>query len=233
MLKQVIILWGPPGSGKGTVSQYFQKKHSCIKHISLGSICRQYAAEDNPLGREIKNTIDAGNLVGITLIDKIIKKIFDNFINSNKENILILDGYPRNEKQFASFLDIYQNYVKYFNYYIYLFVIDKPILLERLLSRYVCSNNTCDRIFNFPNIKNKTIVCNNCSSLLIKRKDDEDSIIQKRLDIYFDEEKSIIKLLNNKLIPFIKINANQKIENIYQNMIELCLLSKIFHIEKA
>lgn len=217
--RKVVILFGPPGCGKGTVSEYLKQKRLDLKHISLGSVCRKLALEGSDLGKEVKSTIDKGNLISIELVNKIIKKIFDDFVahEDSEKIILLLDGYPRNVEQFVSFFSLYQDYKSYFNYHIFLFQIDHAILIKRLLSRYICSNVECDKIFSIENYLD-SIICNICSSSLYKRADDSYDVVNKRLEMYLLEEGNVLRLLRNKSVVFDTIDADNSVQEIYKKI---------------
>lgn len=217
--KKVVILFGPPGCGKGTISQYLKEKRLDVSHISLGSICRKLALEGSDLGNAVKSTIDKGNLISIELVNKIIKKIFDDFVahEDSEKIILLLDGYPRNVEQFVSFFSLYQDYKFYFSYYIFLFQIDHNILIKRLLARYICSNVECEKIFSIENYLD-SIVCNICSSYLYKRADDSCDVVNKRLEMYLLEEGNVLRLLRNESVFFHTIDANNSVQQIYKTI---------------
>jgi adenylate kinase len=90
-----MILFGPPGVGKGTQADNMVKNFNLYK-ISTGDLVREEIKKNTDLGRKIKSKIDQGLLVSDDIISDIIVKIL-----SNKKNIngLIFDGYPRNLNQ--------------------------------------------------------------------------------------------------------------------------------------
>ncbi len=90
-----IILFGPPGAGKGTQSEFISKKYNLFQ-LSTGAILRKEIKNRTKLGNEISSIINSGSLVS----DEIVKKLVENFISEKKyQNRLIFDGYPRNLTQ--------------------------------------------------------------------------------------------------------------------------------------
>ncbi len=85
-----IALFGPPGAGKGTQSQYLVEKYN-LTYISTGDILRAEIAEDSDLGKKAKDTIAAGKLVSDDLIVQIIEKR----IRAEKKDGILFDGFPR------------------------------------------------------------------------------------------------------------------------------------------
>ena len=83
-----IILLGPPGSGKGTVSEKLVKDFS-LKHVSPGVLLREEVAKETTIGKDIKQIIESGDLVPDQLVVEIVK------LEINNKNNYILDGFPR------------------------------------------------------------------------------------------------------------------------------------------
>jgi len=87
-----IIIFGPPGAGKGTQSKFISERYNLFQ-LSTGSILRNEIKNQSKLGKEISSIISDGSLVS----DDIVKRLVENFISNNKyKNRLIFDGYPRN-----------------------------------------------------------------------------------------------------------------------------------------
>ena len=96
-----IILFGPPGAGKGTQAKYLVKKLNSFQ-ISTGEMLRNEIKKDSEIGKKITNSMNDGKFVNDEIVNKIIKEtIFD----PKKKNKLIFDGYPRSLSQ-AKNLDL-------------------------------------------------------------------------------------------------------------------------------
>lgn len=94
----IIILLGPPGSGKGTQANFIQNKLS-IPHLSTGDILRQSVKNETDLGNKVKNIMAKGELVSDDLVLDVIK---ERVSQSDCDQGFILDGYPRNITQAES-----------------------------------------------------------------------------------------------------------------------------------
>jgi adenylate kinase len=97
-----VILFGPPGGGKGTQSEFIVKKYNLFQ-LSTGEILRKEIKNKTKLGKEISSIINSGSLVS----DDIVKKLVEAFISDKKyKNRLIFDGYPRNLIQTKTLQDL-------------------------------------------------------------------------------------------------------------------------------
>ena len=98
-----LILFGPPGSGKGTQASLLAKKNK-IPHLSTGEILRSKLMEEDNLAKEISQLISDGNLVPDSIINPIVA---DQLISNHCKNGFILDGYPRNKSQSNFLIDFF------------------------------------------------------------------------------------------------------------------------------
>lgn len=181
MIEKIFILIGPPGSGKGTLSDYVVKNFPDYIHLAPGDIFRDNIRNNTPLGQEIKTTIEKGLLVSNIIVSKIMK---DAIFTSGKKNI-ILDGYPRSVEQNESFLKMMnlQPTVKIHAIFIN---ITNELILKRLVNRIICSK--CGEVYNTilltPKVKN---VCDKCHGILVKRSDDNQTTILDRIKVFYDQ----------------------------------------------
>ncbi len=90
-----IVIFGPPGAGKGTQSKFIVEKYN-LYQLSTGELLRNEIKNDSSLGKKISSIIDKGNLVS----DEIVANLIEKFIsNNNYKNRFVFDGYPRNLSQ--------------------------------------------------------------------------------------------------------------------------------------
>ncbi len=136
-----IVLFGPPGSGKGTQSEKLIEKFSLV-HISTGDILRAEVAAQTELGFKAKTIMDSGILVP----DEVVIGMIENKIKSNKEaNGFIFDGFPRTVAQAEALDKILETYKLKVNYMV---ALEVPIelLIERLLGRAKVSGRADDTL---------------------------------------------------------------------------------------
>ena len=122
-----IILFGPPGAGKGTQSKYLVKKLNAFQ-VSTGDLLREEIIKNSDIGKAITNDMKNGKFIS----DDIVNKLIENLISDpQKKNKLIFDGYPRSLSQ-AKNLEILLNNSNQ-NIALILFLnVDKETILKRL-----------------------------------------------------------------------------------------------------
>ncbi len=96
-----LILFGPPGSGKGTQASLLAKNNN-IPHLSTGDILRFKLKQDDNFAKELSNIMSDGNLVSDSIINPIVA---DKLLSNDCKNGFILDGYPRNKYQSNFLID--------------------------------------------------------------------------------------------------------------------------------
>jgi len=179
-----ILLFGPPGAGKGTQSALLIEKNG-FAHISTGDILRAAIKNKTALGMEAKVVIDKGDLVS----DEIVVGLVDEAISDLASKPFILDGFPRTVAQAESLDGILSKMDKKIDKSIFLDV-KTDFLVKRLSGRRVCRG--CGASFHIEANPTKVDgVCDKCGGETYQRADDEPTSISKRLDVY---EKSTAPL---------------------------------------
>ncbi|MFX1366572.1 MAG: adenylate kinase family protein [Promethearchaeota archaeon] len=184
-----LILFGPPGAGKGTFSGQIKKILPDIEHISTGDIFRENLKNNTPLGVKAKEYMDKGELVPDSLTNEIVKDRLDKI----KDKSWMLDGYPRNMGQ-VEFLETIAEIDL-----LLLLEVSRDIIKKRILGRYGCKN--CGEIYNRytlpPKVEGK---CDKCGAEIKfeQRSDDNEETLKSRLDTYEKNAKPIIKYYKKK-----------------------------------
>jgi len=218
-----LIIFGPPGSGKGTYSAKLKEKLG-IEKISTGDFFRAEVKKQSELGRKVEDYLKQGLLVPDEIVIEVVKDIIDKI----KDNF-ILDGFPRTVRQAEWLL----NYTK-IDAVIKINVHDE-ILIEKISARRICSNPNCDGNYNIafidkvidgihyylpPLLPKNDMKCDKCGSPLIQRDDDKPEVVKKRLEIYHRQTKPVEDFLRKSGVKFIEIWMNKEPEKIANEIIE-------------
>ena len=206
-----IILFGPPGAGKGTQATKIVKKFNLHK-VSTGDLLREEIKNNTDLGNKIKSMMDTGSLISDNIINDLITKVI-----SNKKfyNRLIFDGYPRNLKQAKNLDSQIKKYKQKISCVLSLNV-DKESIIKRISGRQTCVN--CRLIFNeyyYP-ASSKNHSCD--PKFLNKRSDDNKKTIINRFETYLNKTLPILDFYKEQNL-FHQINGMAKIDQIFD---EIC-----------
>jgi adenylate kinase len=191
------IIFGAPGSGKGTYSAML-KEILGVEVISMGDIFRVMLMEKSIVGRIIKSYVEAGLLVPDIIVIEVLKEAIS---HGPKGKGFVLDGYPRTLAQAQALEEIAK-----INVVIQLVVPDW-IIIERLSSRRICRD--CGQVYNLRFLKPKIEgVCDKCGGSLYQRSDDNPEVIQMRLDVYDKETNPLLNYYKAKDVPLIAHTAD-------------------------
>lgn len=191
----IIIMLGAQGTGKGTVAGIISNEIG-IPQISTGDIFRKNISENTNLGIEANKYISKGNLVPD---DITIPMVEDRLNWEDAKNGAILDGFPRTINQAEKLEEILNKIGKKVDLVINL-VTPKEEIIERMLTRRVCTNQECKATYNTKlNPPKKEGVCDKCGALLKQRDDDSDpEAIKRRLEIYEEKTSSLVEYYKEK-----------------------------------
>ena len=199
-MKNVIILFGKPGAGKGTRLSEFLEGKKGYSVLGVGNLLRKAKEEKTSLGKEAKKYMDAGQL----LPDEIINKIVIEGIRSY-EGTIIFDGYPRTQNQAKAMIRAGIIPERVVGVYL-----DDDILLERAKGRIVCSK--CGEPYTTDAYKHPKVegICDKCQSPLIRRADDDEKIVKERLKVYKEETEPVLEILLAAGAKVFVVNNNSK-----------------------
>lgn len=176
--KQIIIMFGPPGSGKGMIGDALVKAFGFFK-ISTGDIFRKEVKNQTPLGCQIADSILNGDLIDDDIVNNIVAEQL-----SKANRHILLDGYPRNFSQGHFLLKLTKD--KYYMDCVYLSA-DKDLIISRIEQRRICED--CGKT-HFA----KDGCCPACGGKSIIR--DDDKLIRKRfLQYQWDTDQVFWQLL--------------------------------------
>ena len=201
-----LILFGPPGAGKGTQAQFIVKKHNYFQ-LSTGDILRNEIKKKTPLGSEIDLNISNGKFVTDEVVNSLLRQSITNLKYRDR---IIFDGYPRNLSQAKNLEVILSEFDQEISSVIFLNV-NREIIQKRITGRMICEkcNMTLNQFFN-----EKEIEMHPCGkNYLIKRDDDDRATVMSRYDIYMEKTKPVLDYYSAKT-GFYEIDGNQKIEEI-------------------
>jgi len=182
-----LILFGPPGAGKGTQAERLREDFQ-LPHISTGDILRAQVVDGTELGVEAKRFMDAGELVPDEVI---VGMITDRVAGGDARDGFLLDGFPRNAKQADALADALAGLERHLTAALLIEVPD-DVIVRRLAGRRVCVKNP-SHIYHvdFDPPKHDD-VCDQDGSRLIQRDDDREETIRRRLEVYHSQTEPLI-----------------------------------------
>ena len=134
-----IILFGPPGAGKGTQAKYLVKKLNGFQ-ISTGEILRNEIKKNTIIGKQIVDDMDNGKFVSDEIVNNLIEKIL---FDTEKKNRLIFDGYPRSISQAKNLNSLLERSKQKIDFIFFLNV-KKEIIIKRIEKRKALENRSDD-----------------------------------------------------------------------------------------
>lgn len=208
-----ILLFGPPGSGKGTQSSLLVERQS-MKHISTGDLFRANIKNKTPLGTEAKSYLDKGNLVP----DSVTINMVDDALNKLEGRSFILDGFPRNTAQAEALKGLLAKKGLKLEKALFLEVA-RERLVDRLSGRRTCRD--CGAAYHIVAKPTKlSSVCDNCGSKdIYQRDDDRAEAIATRLRVY-DDSTSPLKVYYEKSGLLEVIDGEGEVEQIFQRIVK-------------
>ena len=201
-----IILFGPPGAGKGTQAQFIVKKHNYFQ-LSTGNLLREEVKLKTSLGNEIDELISNGKFVSDEMVNALLRQSITNLKFRDR---IIFDGYPRNVDQAENLKLILSEFDQTIGHIIFLNV-SKDIVEKRIMGRMMCDkcNMTLNEFFDKDQIE-----LHPCGKeFLKKRKDDNFDVVVARYETYMENTKPVLDFYS-KNENFTEIDGAAEIEQI-------------------
>ena len=194
---KIIIPFGKPGAGKGTLIEKITKLSNWLV-VSTGAALRKAVSDQSEIGIQAKSYMDQGKLVPDEVVVECIKNVL-NSIQSENDNAdgIILDGFPRNVTQVEAMVKLGIKPTK-----VLVLDVSDETVIERLSARVECEK--CKAPFSL--LKNamhpkKEGICDYCGSNLIQRSDDKPETVKARLTEYAAKTAPVLEELKKLEIP--------------------------------
>jgi adenylate kinase len=209
----IVILLGPPGSGKGTQAAELARQTGLIA-ISTGELLRRESHSGSEIGRQVLDLLNAGQLVNDDLMNQVVAA---RLTDQDCHNGCILDGYPRTIEQ-ARFLNGWLTQHDLNEPIVFDFVVSPDEVIERLSQRRQCP--ACGQIYSAEfDIYGKDMVCSVDGTPLVRRSDDNPETIRERLRIYEGKTNDLVAFY--KPGRYFAIEAMQTADAISRQLLSL------------
>ena len=208
-----LILFGPPGAGKGTQAQFIVKKHNYFQ-LSTGDLLRTEVMQKTKLGIEIEKLISSGKFVSDKIVNTLLKQSITNLKFRDR---IVFDGYPRNVDQAKNLELILGEYSQTIGHIIFLNV-PRRIIEKRIMGRMTCEkcHMTMNEFFN-----KEQIDLHPCGKeFLKKRKDDNLKVVISRFDTYMKSTRPVLDFYS-KNANFTEIDGAGEIDQITNKIDDL------------
>ena len=204
----ILILLGPPGSGKGTQAKRLEDGRGLVQ-LSTGDMLRAAVASGNGIGQQAKKVMAAGELMPDEIMIQIISDRID---KPDCQNGFILDGFPRTTPQ-AEALDKLLDAKSLSLGKVIELKVDEEALVERVTGRYNCAKCGAGYHDKFQQ-PNQDGVCDSCGSTeFSRRSDDTEETVRTRLAAYHDQTAEIVPYYLEKGL-LAEINGMAEIEDV-------------------
>ncbi len=222
MQRGIFIFIGPPGAGKGSLSQLCAQQLGWVQ-LSTGNLCRQHIAHQTHIGKQIDFTMKSGKLISDSLILDMIEGWLIDQVNSGDS--IILDGFPRTVAQ-AQALDqlLKKDIFASYHFSIMHMLLADETIVGRLASRLVCQNTQCQAVYSMRDMAlapKKAMTCDFCSTDLTRRADDSEETVRERLTVYNRHAQDLIKYYKTVGKEIFELPVERPISEIFNDLVTM------------
>ena len=207
-----VILFGPPGAGKGTQAGAVSRSLS-VPHVSTGDMFRKHLKEGTELGVLAKGFMDKGALVPDAVVVDIVAS---RLVAPDAEGGAVFDGFPRTVAQAELLVDWLGRHGRSVDLVLNLVVPDEAIV-ARLSKRRSCLS--CGATYHLESKPPaETGVCDACGGEVVQRDDDRAEVVENRISVYHRETRPVLDWLRGNAVV-VDINADQAIEKVEADLL--------------
>jgi adenylate kinase len=207
-----LVLFGPPGSGKGTQGAYLSE-HFGVPTISTGEILRDHVRRGTELGQKAEPIMNSGALMPDDILIAIVR---DRLAEPDAAAGFILDGFPRTIPQAQALDGALSELGKPLDRVVYLKV-SEPVLEERLGGRWTCS--CCGRVYSGAVPPARSGACDDDGTELMQREDDRPEAVTRRIRTYLDQTMPVLEYYRS-LGKVLEVNGELPVEEVRAQLVE-------------
>jgi len=202
-----LILFGAPGSGKGTMGDLIQRDFHLVK-ISTGDILRSAIQQDTAVGRQARAYMESGGLVPDELVIELVRQRLS---SGDLDGGYVMDGYPRTLAQAEALSLVASGSEKA------IFIeVSEVEAVQRLLSRLTCSN--CGAIYNqLTRPPKKAGICDICGGRVARRADDNEEAVRQRFRVYAERTMPVIEYYGRKNV-LVRVDGSGAAAQVYDKI---------------
>ena len=187
-----LILFGPPGAGKGTHARILSEKWK-VPHLAAGDLLRRHIRDATEIGKRVKAVLERGELVPDSLINELM--ILE-LLKPEAKKGFILDGYPRTLGQAEALEDFLKKRNEGLDVALY-FKTSPEVTVDRLSGRRFCPQ--CGANYHIRNIPPRVAgKCDRCQGNLVERSDDRPETVKHRLEVYEKETAPLLEFYRER-----------------------------------
>jgi adenylate kinase len=210
-----IILFGPPGAGKGTQGELLAQRFG-LHRLSTGDMLREARQAGTPLGREAQRFMDAGELVPDRVILGMVREVMQ---SARTRRGVLFDGFPRTLAQAEGLNLLMEELARPLDAVVVLDVDDES-LVKRLGGRVYCPR--CGTVYNqFFNPPPRQGECGNCGEQLTQRPDDAPETVRRRLEVYREQTRPLIAFYEASAVPVHRVDGDRPVEQVQMDLVDL------------
>jgi adenylate kinase len=208
-----IILFGPPGAGKGTQGALLAERFAMLR-LSTGDVLRDAVKQRTDMGLAARRYMDAGELVP----DEVILGIVRDYLRGEAAQAnVIFDGFPRTIPQAQGLDDLLAELERPL-FGVFVLDVDDDALIERLSGRRSCAR--CGAVYNVHfNPPGDDGRCRSCGGELVLRPDDEPATVRRRLQVYQEQTAPLIAYYEGSDVPVRRVNGDQSVDHVQGQLV--------------